>query len=119
LSHDLYTNATQMLTNEAVNRFGTGYSLVGDTQVTIVHAKITDQARGIATIVVKLDAIYLYQLTPGEKQQLAHLIAGKSKEQAVKALLQVPGIQAESIKSTAETLPTDPGRITIVIVERL
>ena len=118
-AHTLYTNATQFLTTDALNRLGTGYIPVGDTQVTIIRIAITDHARGIATIVVKLDATYVYQISPGEKQQLLHLIAGKTKQQAVQALLRMPGIQGARISGNAATVPTDPGSITIVIMERL
>ncbi len=114
-AHNVYTNATQLITSEALKRLGTGYSLIGDTQVTIIHAKITDQVRGIATIVVTLDATYVYQLSPGETQRLVQRITGKTQRQAVALLLQLPGIQAARITSTTPTLPENPGRITIRI----
>jgi len=117
-AHNVYTNATQLITSKALKRLGTGYTPVGDTQVIIIHAKIIDQARGIATISVKCEAIYMYQLSPGEKKQLLHLIAGRTKPQAIHTLLSLPGVQGASINSASATLPTDPGRITIVVVYR-
>ena len=120
LANALQQNATQLIQQEAIQRLGTGYSLIGDTQVTITHPKIIDQARGIATLAVKLDATYIYQISPGEKQQLTHLIAGKTKQQALITLLQLPGIQGAifTIKGNAATLPDDPTRITMVVAQR-
>jgi hypothetical protein len=120
-AHDVYQNATQMLLAEAIKQLGTGYSQLGDMQVSIIHTTETDQARGIATLRVKLDATYVYQLTPGEKQQLVKLIAGKTKQQAQALLSQEPGIAGVVITTSgnAATLPENPGKITIVIAERL
>jgi hypothetical protein len=89
--------------------------------VTIIHATIPKRARGMATLNVKLDATYVYQLSPGETQHLVHLITGKPKAQAVHALLHVPGIAGAAITITgnAATLPDDPGSITIVVAERI
>jgi hypothetical protein len=116
-AYDVDQDATQIETVEAVKRLGTGYSLRGDIQVTIRHATITNQARGIATLAVTLDAIYVYQLSPGEKQHLVRLVAGKPKQQAISLLLTQPGIQGVQItvKGGNQMLPQDPGRITICI----
>ena len=116
----LQQNTTQLLQQEVIKRLGTGYSLIGDLQVRIVDATITDYSRGIATIAVKLDAIYVYQLSEGERQYLLHLIAGKTKQQAVQDLLHVPGIQGVviTINGNATTLPQEEGKITIIVAHR-
>jgi hypothetical protein len=114
-AHDVDQDATQMIAGETAKRFGTGYSLRGEIQISVIHATITNQARGIATLSVKLDATYVYHISSGETQQLVQRIAGKTKQQAVALLLQLPGIQAVRITSTAATLPQDPGSITIHI----
>jgi hypothetical protein len=62
-AHTLYANATQMIPKTAQQRFGTGYTLLGDISTSVVHLTITDQARGMATLVVKLDATCVYQLS--------------------------------------------------------
>ena len=114
----LHQNAMQMITNQAFKHLGAGFRLMGDLQVSILHATVTDPNRGIVTLAVKTDATYVYQLSLGEKKHITHLIAGKSKQQAVQALFHLPGIQAASINSNAATLPTDPGKITIVVMYR-
>jgi hypothetical protein len=117
-AHDVDQDATQMIT--AAKRLGTGYSLLGDTQVTITHATITNQVRGIATLTVKLEATFVYQITPREKRHLLKHIAGKTRQQALTTLLHLPGIQgaAITIKGNAAALPDNPGSITIVVAER-
>jgi hypothetical protein len=121
-AHDVDQDATQMIT-AAAKRLGTGYSLRGDTQVTITitHATITNQARGIATLTMKIEATFVYQITPGEKRHILKLIAGKTRQHALTTLLHLPGIQgaAITIKGNAATLPDNPGSITIVVAERV
>ena len=119
-AHDVDQDATQMITKTAIQRFGTGYISVGDTQVTIAHATITNQARGMATLAVTLDATYVYQISPGETQQLVKLIAGKTKQQAIATLLQFPGIAGVqiTIKGGNQTLPQDPTAIRIFVQYR-
>lgn len=114
----LRQNATLMITKTAIERLGTGYSLLGDVTTSVIHTTFRDQAGGIVTIAVKTDATYVYLLSPGERKRITHLIAGKSKQQAVKELFQLAGIQAASINSNAAMLPTDPGSIHIVVVYR-
>src|SRR6266568_2357041 len=107
-AHEVYQDATQILTTEAANRFGTGYSLTGDIQITIVHATISNQTR--AHIMVQVTGTWIYQITPTTKRLLLHLIAGKSKQQAEALLLQFPGIAGAQIlvKGENQTLPEDP-----------
>ncbi len=117
VAQKVYAHATQMITKKALQRLGTGYTLLGDITASVIHATITDPRRGIATLTVKLDATYIYQLSPGEKQQLVNMIAGKSKSSALHTLLSQPGIQAASIRCTGgDTLPHDPSHITISIL---
>jgi len=117
-AHDVYQDATQLIPSNAKQTLGANYQLTGDIQIHVIQATITNQARGIATLTVKLNATYVYHLSPGEKQQLEKLIAGKPKAQAIQDLLQLPGVQGASINNTTAMLPTDPTRITIVVEYR-
>jgi len=113
-AHTLHLLATQIITHQSTQ---TGYTILGDVTASVIHASITDQARGIATLTVKLDATSIYQITPGEKQQLVNMIAGKSKSSALHTLLSLPGIQGASIRCTGgDILPHDPNHITISIL---
>jgi hypothetical protein len=119
-AHEVYAQATQMITIEAANQLGTGYALSGDLQAHILHATISNPIQGIATFAVKLSAIYVYRLSPNEKQQLLHLIAGKTNQQAGTMLLQFPGIAGAQIKVKGgnRTLPQDIRNIQMIIVYR-
>jgi hypothetical protein len=114
----LHQNAQQLITKAALKRLGTDFRLMGDLRVSILHATVTDSNQGIVTLAVKTDETYVYLLSPGEKKRITHLIAGKSEQQAVQELFQMPAIQAASIKSNTATLPNDPGKITIIVVYR-
>src|SRR6266699_5596302 len=119
-ANKLYQDATQLLTSQATTTLGATYSLIGDIQVTIVHATITDHTKGIATLALKMDATYLYQIRSTEKEHLSTLLAGKPKQQAITTLLQSPGIQSASIHLAGgnTTLPTDPHHIQIIVMYR-
>jgi len=119
-AHEVDADATQVITSQAINTLGATYSLIGDIQVTIVHATITDHIKGIAALTLKMDATFLYQIRPIEKEHLSTLLAGKSKQQAINILLHFPGIQAASIQLAGgnTTLPTDPRHIQITVMYR-
>lgn len=120
-AHDVYASATQMIHDVAMKRFGTGYQPLGDVTYHLLHVTIVHDMRGIAAIAIQANAAYVYQISPGEKQQLIRLIAGKPKQQALATLLQFPGIAGAqiSVKGGNQTLPQEPGNITMVIAERL
>jgi hypothetical protein len=117
VAQKVYAHATQMITKTALQRLGTSYTVLGDVTASVIHASITDQAHGIAKLTVKLDATYIYRITPGQRTKLSSLIAGKTKAQALHILLQIPGIQGASIRFIGgDTLPHDPNHITISMV---
>ena len=119
-AHEVDALATQSMTSYVTTSLGTNYALLGDIQITIIHAAITHPTQGIATIAVKCEAIYVYQLSAGERKQPLHLIAGKPKQQAITTLLQFPGIAGAQItvKGGDQTLPGDPTAIRILVQYR-
>src|SRR6266571_2243840 len=116
---DVNTNATQALTSQASNMLGSDYAQLGAIHVTIVHATTIDH-QGSATLVVQLTGTWVYQLSPGIRQQLLSHIAGKTKEQAVTLVLAQPGIAGVQISVSGgnRSLPQDMRNIHIVIVYR-
>jgi len=113
--------ATQLLTSDVTRKLGTHYAVVGGIRVTIVHATMRNPGQGQATLLVQGAGTWAYQITPDMQQHLLHLIAGMTKQQALATLLHLSGIQgaAITIKGNAATLPDDPGKIMIVVVEKL
>ncbi len=117
-AHEVYANATQLLTSQAGSTLGANYALVGDIQVAIVHATITNSRQRRAHIIVQIAGTWVYQITPPLQQHLVQLIAGKSKQQTITILLQFPGIKAASIHLAADNtaLPADPNHIHLIVM---
>jgi len=117
-AHQVYANATQLITSQTGSTLGANYALVGDIQVTIVHATITNSHQGLAHIIVQVRGTWVYQITPPIEQHLVQLIAGKTKQQAITILLHFPGIQAASIQLARgnTSLPSDPNHIHLIVM---
>src|SRR6266700_6419993 len=95
------SNATQALTSQASNMLGADYAQLGAIHVTIVHATTIDH-QGSVTLVVQLTGTWVYQLSPGIRQQLLSRIAG----------VQI------NVSGGSRSLPQDKGSIHLVIVYR-
>jgi hypothetical protein len=52
-AHDVYMNATQIITKNTANQLGTGYSPVGDIQIAIVRATVPSTRQDKARIIVQ------------------------------------------------------------------
>jgi hypothetical protein len=117
-AHEVYINAMQLLTAQATTTLGAEYALLGDIQITIVQATARDHRQGSVTMLVQVTGTWVYQITPDIQHHLLHLIAGKTIQQAVAMLVQLPGIAGAqiSVKGGNRTLPQDPGSIHIIVV---
>jgi hypothetical protein len=111
----LHTVALQQLTQEATQRQGDGYRLVGDIQITVLQT--TPKGHGTVVLQVRGTGTWVYQFTPEQLAHLKMIVAGKSKTQATSALLQVPGVQSVSLSiKNGNTLPTDTSHIQIALL---
>jgi hypothetical protein len=115
--HTLYQHVTQLFTSDAIRKLGTHYALVGDIQLTINHAT---SRQGQAQMLVQVTGTWVYHITKAIQQHLIQLIAGKARQLALATLLSQLGIQGAQItvKGGNQTLPQEPGSITIVVVYR-
>ena len=115
-AHEVYAGAMQVLTSQAGSSLGANYALLGDLQVSIIHATIINR-QGRANLVVQVTGTWVYQITPAIQQDLLHLIAGKTKQQAGAMLLQFPGIAGAQItlRGGNQTLPLDSKAIRILV----
>jgi len=104
-----------LLKGEASNSLGAGYSLVGNVVATVTQATV--EKNETVSLVFNAEGIWVYQFSNAQKKALANLIAGKSQQDA-KALLQkqtgVNKVNIQLSQNGGDTLPTDPGQITIV-----
>ena len=115
---DLLKQATQVLTRELAMRVGAHYRLVGAVRVSVLHPRITDQKREVATLTVHVKGTFTYQFSQQELQRIRQLIAGKTPPQAVHMLLGLPGIQRTVIDGLGanRNLPKDSSNIQIDVL---
>jgi len=121
VAHNAYALATQSITLDATKKLGANYALIGDIQVTIIQGKVINLHQRVVSVLVQIAGTWVYQITPEMQQHLLHLIAGMNTQQAVRTLLQFPGIAGAQItvKGGNRTLPQDPHRIHITILYRV
>ncbi len=110
--------ASNLLKQQAAKTPGPGYALVGDLTTKVTQVMVTDPKKGTLLLQVKAEGIWVFQFSDAQKQALANLIAGKSKQNALALLVKQPGIaKADIVVSGGDgnTLPADPTQITIVV----
>lgn len=108
------TIAADLLKTEK-DKSNVGYALTGNILTTITRA-IADKS-GKVTLFINAQGLWVYQFSNALKSQLAGQIAGKTQSQATAILAGQQGvskINGISI-SSGNTLPTDAGKITIVV----
>jgi hypothetical protein len=91
----LLTQATDILAHHALQQLGTGYSLFGSVQVSIIRATVTGTA---PTLIYSCQGTWVYAISQQAQQHIKHLIAGKSKQVALKLLLSLPGVERALIE---------------------
>ena len=107
-----------MFTYELVQREGIHYRLLGAVQVSVLHARFIDQKRGVASLTVHMEGVWMYRFNQLELQRIRQFVAGKTPAQALRILLGLPGIQRGTIEGLGEdkSLPQDSSRIQIRIL---
>ncbi len=109
----LQAKATELVSHQARQQLGTGYSLIGNVQVTVNQAEVS---HAIPTLVFTCQGTWVYALSQEAQQQMKQLIAGKSKQEALTLLLSWPGIEQASIRWDEQTkLPESLNAIHFVI----
>ena len=121
----LHAQITQVVTRQATAQLGSGYALVGDVQVTVRPGTLThqQQQQGTLTLQVSGTGTWAYQFDDVHLQQMAHLIAGKSRAQATQLLLHQPGVSQVSVTVSSGTgsptsVPADASRIHLLVFYR-
>jgi len=89
-----HKSATDLLTQQAQMRLGSGYSLLSPVQITEQQTHVTAED---VTLTFTTRGKFVYQIPPQQEQRIQRLIAGKPKQEAVALLLSMPGIQQASI----------------------
>jgi len=114
---------TGVLMQEAVTTLGTGYTLRGTISTTITPAGAPPHAKpGTLTLLVTGQGMWVYQVNPPEQARLTKLIAGLSRQQAIRVLQQQEAghlfavhIQVTGLWTDGSRLPADPARIHLLV----
>src|SRR5258708_3625811 len=110
---DLESKATQLLTTQGLKKLGTGYSLLGDVQVTTTTATVTASHPIIA---FSCNGVWVYVLSDKAQEHIKDLIKGKTTQDALHLLASQPGIERVSTSWDVNTkLPKDTQNIDLVI----
>jgi VCBS repeat-containing protein len=119
------TFLTQALAQEAARQAGPGYTLSGAVQVTGVSVTSSlakdQQHEGMLVLLIRGTGTWAYQFSDEQLRQMAQLIAGKSREQAITVLLEQRGVSqvAMTVSGMGQTrLPTNAGRIHLLVLSR-
>jgi hypothetical protein len=96
----LVSKATDLLSHQATQQPGTGYSLIGTVQVRITQATVTHTT---AILKFSCQGTWVYALSQEAQQQMKHLIAGKPRREAITLLLAMPGIETATVEGDDQT----------------
>ncbi len=113
----LHARATQLLAAQVTQRFGTGYLLNGEVQVSVTRATATPTTAGVV-LAFTCAGTYAYILNEQAQQRIKTLIAGKPRLAALRLLLQQTGIHTASINGIPDNqpLPDDQTHLHLLIV---
>ena len=108
--------ANLLITDQTLNP-GTGFMPIGHILTTVQQAIMGD--KGVVTLQVLTDGIWVYQFDATQKLALQKLIAGKSQDDARSLLLKQYGVKKTSIQlywGDGTTLPSDINHITLNVL---
>lgn len=101
----------------AHQQFGAGYALEGTLTPMILNAIPAPGKLNTQLLMVRGSGTWAYQFSEQEIEQIAKMIAGRSATQATSLLLHTPGIGQVEV-GTSGSLPADPARICVLVVEQ-
>src|SRR5260370_5400353 len=111
---DLESKAKQLLTTQDLKKLGTGYSMLGDVQVTTTTATVTASHPIIA---FSCNGVWVYVLSDKAQEHIKDLIKGKTTQDALHLLASQPGIKRVSTSwDVNKKLPKDTQNIDLAII---
>jgi len=116
-TQELTTLVTSQLIARARQELGQAYALVGSITPTILNAIPAPGKPNTQLLTVKGTGTWAYQFGEQQIEQMARVVAGKSAAQATTILLRTPGVSQVEV-GTSGTLPADPARIHVLVVEQ-
>lgn len=114
----LQTLATRLLQQKMAPMRASFQKPTNQIVISILQANAV-AANGTLHVLVDAEGLYVYQFSAAQKNALAALLSGKSKQDAQALLLKQTGVQAATITlsgSDGQTLSNDPGQIAINVL---
>jgi hypothetical protein len=108
--------AEYLLKADVEKQVGPSYTLLNRITTTVSSIQKKD-ASGTLQLQVSASGLWSYQFGDAQKATFARLITGQKADQAVKILLQQPGVHNARINlflAYNNTLPADPHQITVI-----
>jgi hypothetical protein len=96
----------------ASQQFGPAYRLVSDARTEITGATVTSDQ---VTLRLHVSGVYAYRFSERQLAQLRDQLAGVSRDRASVVLARVIGVARVRLQSIRDVLPSDPGRIHILL----
>ncbi len=119
-SQELETKATALLIHQSATQPGAEYSLFGTVQVSVKQASVSHTTTPLVFLSFSASGTWVYGLSQQAQEQIKHLIAGKTTQEAVQLLAALPGVEQASIRFTgfgdATKLPKQSSLIHLAFV---
>jgi len=110
----LQAKVTPLLTTQAEQRRGAGYSRRGTVAVTIIQATVSNNK---PFLIFSSHGTWVYAISNATQEQIKISIAGKTKQDAVHLIQSVPGIASASIAWDENSkLPKDTRSLRLVLI---
>ncbi len=110
----LQTQALMLLTNQAIEKLGPGYSVYGTIQISVSRATANHLT---PTLVLSLSGIWTYAISDREQERIKRLITGHTYQDALRILHSLPGIENVSMAWDEHSkLPKDSRYIHLVLI---
>lgn len=109
--------AAKLLVDQSLSSRDAGY-ILENVAIALSNATVADAEQGTSRLTVNVEGLWIFQFGIAQKQQLARLLAGKTRQVATDLLRREAGISQvdiQIVKGNGNSLPTDPGQINIII----
>jgi hypothetical protein len=117
-SQEVAEQATVLLSTQAQQHMGTGYSLFGAVHVSVQGATVSRRSNVFMSF--SASGTWVYGLSQPAQQRIKHLLAGKTTQAAVQLLATLPGVEQAAIRFTGfgdeARLPKQSSLIHLVFV---
>jgi hypothetical protein len=94
----LEERVTALLSTQALQKLGAGYSLLGQVQVNIKQATVTNNPKTLVFLSFSVSGTLVYAIENSEQQHIKSVLAGKTKQEASRLLSSLTGVTRASIR---------------------